>query len=99
MLPKKRMPTSPGEMLYEGFLKPMGITQAAFAAHLGIPIQRVNEIIKGKRRITAETAWLFSQALKTTPEFWLNAQAAYDLAVERQKGVRRVPVIKMVKSG
>ena len=99
MLPRKRMPTSPGEMLSEGFLKPMGLTQAAFAEHLGVPVQRVNEIIKGKRRVTAETAWLFSQALKTTPEFWLSAQAAYDLAVERQKGVRRVPALRVVKSG
>jgi antitoxin HigA-1 len=76
----KRIPTHPGEVLRIEFLNALGMTQVEFSAHLGIPIQRVNEIIKGKRGVTPETAWLFSQALGTSPEFWLNLQAAHDLA-------------------
>lgn len=79
MLPEKRISTHPGEILLLEFLNPMGLTQVEFARHLKIPIQRVNEIIKGKRAITPETAWLFSQSLGTSPEFWLNLQAAHDL--------------------
>lgn len=80
MLPEKRIPTHPGEVLLMEFLTPLGLTQVDFAGHLGIPIQRVNEIVKGKRGVTPETAWLFSQAFETSPEFWLNLQAAHDLA-------------------
>ena len=86
MLPEKRIPTHPGEVLLLEFLNPVGTTQVAFAAHLGIPIQRVNEIIKGKRAVTPVTAWLFSQALGTSPEFWANLQAAHDLAKSRPRG-------------
>jgi addiction module HigA family antidote len=83
MLPEKRVPTHPGEILLEEFLRPLGLTQTALARHLGIPIQRVNEIVAGKRGITPETAWLLSSAFGTTPEFWVNAQSAYDLARSR----------------
>jgi addiction module HigA family antidote len=58
-------------------------SQVALAAHLGIPVQRINEIVRGKRGITPETAWLLAQALNCTPEFWINLQAAYDLARSR----------------
>ena len=61
----------------------MGLTQVALAAHLGVPVQRVNEIVRGKRGITPETAWLFSQAFGTSPEFWIDLQANYDLARTR----------------
>ncbi|MBF0430434.1 MAG: HigA family addiction module antidote protein [Fibrobacteria bacterium] len=80
MIPKKRIPTHPGEILLKDFLEPSGIPQLKFAAHLKIPVQRVNEIVKGKRGVTPDTAWLFSQALGTTPEFWINLQTNYDLA-------------------
>jgi antitoxin HigA-1 len=83
MLPNKRVPTHPGEILIEEFLKPLGITQVAFAEHLGVPIQRINELIRGKRGVTPETAWLLAGALGTTPEFWLNLQANHDLAKVR----------------
>ncbi len=53
------------------------------AAHLGIPVQRVNEIVKGKRGVSADTAWLLSQAFGTSPEFWANLQSAYDLSAHR----------------
>jgi addiction module HigA family antidote len=83
MIPENRIPTHPGAILKREFLDPLGITQVAFAAHLGVPVQRVNELVRGKRGVTPETAWLLSQALDTTPEFWLNLQAAHDLARSR----------------
>lgn len=87
MLPEKRIPTHPGEVLLLEFLTPMGLTQVELATHLRIPIQRVNEIIKAKRGVTPETAWLFAGALGTTPEFWLNLQAAHDLAKTQPKNL------------
>ena len=89
MLPQNRTPTHPGEILLEEFLAPLGVTQVAFAAHLGVPVQRVNELVKGKRGVTPETAWLLSQALGTTPEFWMNLQAAHDLSRTRSGKVVR----------
>jgi len=83
MVPKHRMPTSPGEILVEEFLHPLGLTQTAFARHLGVPVRRVNEIARGKRAISPETAQLFAAALGTSPEFWMNAQSSYDLATHR----------------
>ena len=83
-----RLPSHPGEVLLEEFLIPMGVTQVALAKHLGIPVQHVNEIVRGKRGVTPETAWLLSEAFGTTPEFWLNLQMAYDLA--RNKPRRQV---------
>ena len=85
------MPAHPGEVLQEEFLTPLGITQVALAQHLGVSLQRVNEIIRGKRGISADTAWLLAQALNTSPEFWLTLQATYDLAQTRPaRPVRRL---------
>jgi addiction module HigA family antidote len=83
MIPENRIPTHPGVILSQEFLVPLGISQVAFAAHLGVPVQRINELIRGKRGVTPETAWLLSQALNTTPEFWVNLQSSYDLARSR----------------
>jgi addiction module HigA family antidote len=83
VIPENRIPTHPGIVLQQEFLTPMGVSQVAIAEHLGIPVQRVNEIVRGKRGVTPETAWLLSQALGTTPEFWINLQGAYDLARSR----------------
>ena len=88
MLPRNRIPTHPGEILSEEFLKPLGVTQVALAKHLGIPVQRINELVRGKRGVTPETAWLLAGALGTTPEFWLNLQANHDLV--RTRPSRRV---------
>jgi addiction module HigA family antidote len=66
-------------MLLEEFLKPMNISQVAFAEHLGVSFKRVNEIVNGKRSVSPETAWLLAQALGTSPQFWMNLQAIYDL--------------------
>lgn len=83
MIPENRIPTHPGVILSQEFLIPLGLSQVALAAHLGIPVQRINELIRGKRGVTPETAWLLAAALNTTPEFWLNLQAAHDLARSR----------------
>jgi addiction module HigA family antidote len=83
MIPEHRIPRHPGVILSREFLAPLGISQVAFAAHLGVPVQRITQLIRGKRGITPETAWLLAQALDTTPEFWINLQAAYDLARSR----------------
>lgn len=83
MIPENRIPTHPGEILLEEFLRPLGLTQIALAKHIGVSIQRVNDIVRGKRGITPETAWLLAQAFGTTPEFWLNLQMQYDLAMNR----------------
>ncbi len=83
MIPSNREATHPGTVLLNECLEPMGLTQRALAAHLGIPVQRVNEIIKGKRGVSPDSAWLFSEAFRTSPEFWLNLQAAYDLTANR----------------
>ncbi|HXV37574.1 MAG TPA: HigA family addiction module antitoxin [Myxococcota bacterium] len=88
MQPEHRAPSHPGEVLLEEFLVPLGQTQVALAEHLGVPVQRINELIRGKRGVTPETAWLLAQALDTTPEFWLNLQASYDLA--RSRPARRL---------
>ena len=69
MIPENRIPTHPGVILSQEFLAPLAISQVAFAAHLGVPVQRINQLVRGKRGITSETAWMLSQALNTTPEF------------------------------
>jgi len=91
VIPENRIPTHPGVVLSEEFLAPLGVSQVALAAHLDVPVQRINELVRGKRGITPETAWLLSQALNTTPEFWVNLQASYDLARARpSEPVRRL---------
>lgn len=79
MLPKNRTPTSPGEILEEEFLKPMGLTQVELAKRMGVPIQRLNTVVTGKRAVTAETAILLAGALGTSPNFWMNLQTNLDL--------------------
>lgn len=79
MLPENRPLTHPGEVLLHEFLEPLGITQVEFSKSVGIPVQRVNTIVNGKRGITAETALIFAKRLNTTPEFWMNLQNAWDL--------------------
>ena len=92
MIPTNRVPTHPGEILQHEVLAPMNLTQVDVAAHIGVPVQRINEIVRGKRGVTPATAWLFSQAFGTTPEFWINLQAAFDLAQNRPS--RLVPPLR-----
>ena len=91
MLPTNRVPTHPGEVLLEEFLKPLGVTQVALAEHLEVPVQRINELVRGKRGVTPETAWLLAGALGTSPDFWVNLQSAHDLAATRpSKRIRQL---------
>jgi addiction module HigA family antidote len=83
MIPTNRIATHPGIILLKEFLEPLKVTQKALAMHLGVPIQRINEIVRGKRGVTPETAWLLSESLNTSPEFWLNLQSIHDLSVNR----------------
>ena len=98
MLPKNRAPIHPGEILLEEFLTPLGITQVDFAKHLGWTVAKLNEIIKGKRSITAESALALAAALGVTPQSWLNMQASYDLwhAQKNAKKTKPHPKIKKV---
>ncbi len=73
-------PFHPGEMLLEEFLEPMGMSQAAFAQKIGWSRARLNEVIRGKRGVTAEAALDLAETLGTSPKLWLNLQATYDLA-------------------
>ena len=79
MIPSHRPPTRPGEILLEEFLKPKGMTQVELAAKMSIPLNRLNQVIRGKRSISADTALRLAKVLKTTPEFWMNLQMACDL--------------------
>lgn len=79
MLKTKRKPTTPGELLHEEFLKPLGITQKKIAEHVGCDIKVINRLVNGKTRLTAEMALKLGATFKTTPEFWMNAQKAVDL--------------------
>ena len=72
-----------GEVLKEEFLVELGLSSRSFAEHIGVPANRVTEIVRGTRGITGETALLFSKALGTTPEFWINLQGLYELDVAR----------------
>lgn len=94
MIPKRRIPAPPGEILMAEFLRPLGITQTAFARHIGVSVRRVNEIARGRRAVSPETAQLFAAALGTSPEFWMNAQAAHALASHRIR-VRVKPLVKV----
>lgn len=78
-IPTHRAPTHPGEMLYEEFLKPMGITQRELADSIHVPYQRINEIINGRRGITPSTALRLAKYFGVSPDFWLNLQLRWDL--------------------
>ena len=82
---RRMRPIHPGEVLNEEFLKPMGISQYRLAKDISVPPRRINEIVHGRRAVTANTALRLGRYFKTTPRFWLNLQAHYDLEVERDK--------------
>ena len=93
MIPQNRPATHPGMVLSEEFLKPMGISQNAFAAHLGWSHAKVNEIIHGRRGITPEAALSFADVLGTTPDLWLNMQQNHDLSKARQTHHAKKPLV------
>lgn len=76
-------PIHPGEILFEEFLGPLGVSQNGLAVAIGVPPRRINEIVHGKRRITADTALRLARYFGTSDRFWLNLQTRYDLEVER----------------
>jgi antitoxin HigA-1 len=94
-----RIATHPGEFLLEEFLKPFGVSATAFAKMIGVPPNRVTEIIRGRRDVTADTAIRFGKALRTTPEFWLNLQRAHDLSKAASKhDYRHIRVLKLARA-
>ena len=78
-LTRRREPTTPGEILHEEFLLPLGMTQKQLADHLGCDVKVINRIINGRTSVTAEMALRLGATFRTSPEFWLNAQKAVDL--------------------
>jgi antitoxin HigA-1 len=84
---RKKMiaPIHPGEILMEEFLKPLEISQYKLAKDINVPARRINEIVHGKRSITADTALRLSRYFNLSERFWLNLQARYDLEVEKDK--------------
>jgi antitoxin HigA-1 len=78
-LPRTLPPTAPGEMLLEEFLIPLGISQTAFATRLGISFQRLNEVVRGKRAVTPDTALRLARVLGMSADFWLGLQQDWDL--------------------
>ncbi len=85
MASKKLSPIHPGEILLEEFLEPMEISQDRLAKDISVPARRVNEIVHGTRRITADTALRLARYFGTSERFWLNLQTRYDLEVEKER--------------
>ena len=81
---------TPGEILLEDFLKPMGLSQYRLAKDIGVPARRINEIVKGERAITADTALRLGRFFKMSAQFWLNLQSHYDLEIMEGRLGRRL---------
>jgi addiction module HigA family antidote len=93
MLPSHRIATHPGQVLLQEFLEPMGLTQAELARALTVPLNRVNELVRGKRGISPDTALLLAGYFKNSPEFWMNLQTAHDLTRARDEMRKRPPAV------
>jgi addiction module HigA family antidote len=94
---KKLAPIHPGEILAEEFLTPMAVSQYRLAKDIGVPPRRINEIVLGKRGVTADTALRLGHYFGMTPQFWMNLQARYDLETEADrigKEIGKLPVMK-----
>ena len=90
---------TPGEILEEEFLKPMALTQYRLAKDIGVPPRRINEIVKGRRAITADTALRLGRYFRMAPEFWLNLQSHYDLEQEQERLAGRLTrEVKVLKA-
>jgi addiction module HigA family antidote len=85
MAAKKLPPVHPGEILLEEFLAPLGISQYRLAKDIGVPPRRINEIVHGKRAVSADTALRLSRYFGTSEEFWMNLQARYALEAEKDR--------------
>jgi len=78
-------PVHPGETLLEEFLRPLGVSQYQLAKAVGVPARRINEIVHGQRRISADTALRLARYFGTSERFWVNLQARYDLELEKDR--------------
>ena len=87
-------PIHPGEILAEEYLAPLGVTQHRLAVAIGVPPRRINEIVHGKRRISADTALRLARFFGTTERFWMNLQARHDLEAERD---RLAPILDEIR--
>lgn len=103
-LPSNRPPTTPGQMLLEEFLKPLGISQSAFAQRLGVSFPRLNEVIRGRRSVTANTALRLERVLGMPASFWLGLQQDWDVWQEihgpRAEAIARLePILTTERAG
>lgn len=94
----KLPPVHPGEILMEDFLKEMGVTQHKLAVSIGVPPRRINEIVHGKRAVTADTALRLGKYFGMSPQFWLGLQTQYDLDVAEDKILAEVEQIQPVQA-
>lgn len=85
MASRKLQPVHPGEILLEEFLRPMGISQYRLALDISVPPRRINEIVHGKRSVSADTALRLARYFGTSERFWLNLQAQFDLDIESDR--------------
>ena len=90
MVSEKLPPIHPGEILLEEFLKPMGLSQNRLALAIRVPARRINEIVHGKRRVTADTALRLARYFDMSPQFWLGLQMDYDLDVAEDELAARI---------
>ena len=90
MREKRMAPVHPGEILLEQFLKPLAMSQNKLALEISVPPRRINEIVKGRRRVTADTAMRLARFFKMAPEYWMGLQADYDLDVARDELEERI---------
>ncbi|KAA6435249.1 HigA family addiction module antidote protein [Agrococcus sediminis] len=94
----KLEPVHPGEVLHEEFLVPLGVTQHRVAVAIGVPPRRINEIVHGKRRLTADTALRLARYFGTSAQFWVNLQSRFDLESERDRIGARLEEIRPLQS-
>lgn len=89
-MPKKLPPITPGDILLEEFLEPMGISQAKLARDINVPPNRINQIINGKREISTDTALRLSKYFNIEPEFWLNLQMRFNMKITKEKTGKKI---------
>jgi addiction module HigA family antidote len=94
MIETKRRPVGVGEMLAAEFMEPLGLTQGALAAAMGVPRKHVNELCKGRRAVTADTALMLARVFGNTPDFWLNTQRRTDLWEALHSRARRERIMR-----
>lgn len=98
MTGKTMAPIHPGEVLQEEYLSPLGVTQHRLAVAVGVPPRRINEIVHGKRGISADTALRLARYFGTSERFWLNLQSRYDIELERDRLVHELQEIEPLRS-